>query len=151
MTTNLKKRLVILAMAVLPFCFGHAALAGPLDEAKARAHLDAVAAGNLDVLMRDYPDDAYMDWVGGPLEGRYHGKAAIKAVWEKWIAVNKGKPRPVTFGKLSAMGNKTGTSLETRAEYGGVLPVKVWHALVYRDGELDTEIWQIAPAMQMDK
>lgn len=151
MTTNLKKSLAILAMAVLPFCFGHAALAGPLDEAKARAHLDAVAAGNLDALMRDYADDAYMDWVGGPLEGRYHGKAAIKAVWQKWIAANKGNPRPVTFGKLTAFSNPKGTSLESSAEYGGALPVKVWHALVYRDGELDTEIWQIAPALQIEK
>jgi hypothetical protein len=151
MTTNLKKHMVTLAMAVLPFCFGHAAFAGPLDEAKARAHLDAVASGNLDALMRDYADDAYMDWVGGPLDGRYHGKAAIKAVWEKFIAINKGKPRPATFGQLTSMANPKGTSVESKAEYGGVLPLKVWHVLTYRDGVLDTEIWQIAPAMQIDK
>jgi len=62
--------------------------AGPLDEAKAKAHLDAVAAGNLDALMADYPDDVYMDWVGGPLDGRYRGKAAVREVWQKFIAAN---------------------------------------------------------------
>jgi hypothetical protein len=81
------------------------AVAGPLDEAKARAHLDAVAAGDLEALMRDYADDAYMEWVGGPLDGRYRGKAEIRAVWQKFIAVNGGKPRPANFGKLSAFAN----------------------------------------------
>ena len=125
------------------------ALAGPLDEAKAKEHLDAVAAGNLDVLMRDYADDAYMDWIGGPLDGRYHGKEAIRAVWKKFIAANTGQPRPAKFGKLKAYTNPAGTSVEAEAEYGGAKPNKVWHVLVYRDGDLTTEIWQIAPAIQV--
>jgi hypothetical protein len=32
--------------------------------------------------MRDYADDAYLEWVGGPLDGRYRGKAEIRAVWQ---------------------------------------------------------------------
>lgn len=125
------------------------ALAGPLDEAKAQAHLNAIAAGNLDALMADYAEDVYMDWVGGPLDGRYRGKAAIREVWQKFIAINDGKPRPVKFSKLESYANPKGISLEARAEYGGAKPMKVWHLLVYRDGSLDTEIWQIAPALQV--
>jgi hypothetical protein len=151
MTSNFKKCCLTLALAALPFCVSHPALAGPLDEAKARAHLDAVAAGDLESLMRDYPEDAYMEWVGGPLDGRYRGKEAIRAVWVKFIAVNAGKPRPANFGKLSAFANPRGTSLESKAEYGGALPLKVLHVLTYRDGELTTELWQIAPALQIDK
>ncbi len=151
MTWNIKKRCLILAMAVLPFAPGGAALAGPLDEAKAHAHLDAIAAGDLEALMRDYSDDAYMDWVGGPLDGRYHGKAAIRVVWQKFINGNHGKPRPAHFGKLTAFANARGTSVEARAEYGGEVPVKAWHVLTYRDGDLNTEIWQIAPSLQLDK
>jgi hypothetical protein len=49
------------------------------------------------------------------------------------------------------MSNPKGTSVESKAEYGGALPLKVWHVLTYRDGELDTEIWQIAPALQIEK
>lgn len=148
---NIRKSCLILAMAILPFCVGNPALAGALDEAKAHAHLEAVAAGDLEALMRDYADDAYMDWVGGPLDGRYHGKAAIRAVWEKFIAANAGKPRPARFGKLVAFSNPRGTSLEAKAEYGGAVPVKAWHVLTYRDGDLTTEVWQIAPGLQLDQ
>jgi hypothetical protein len=27
----------------------------------------------------------------------------------------------------------------------------VWHAMTYRDGQLATEVWQIAPALQLDQ
>lgn len=141
----------LLALAILPLCLSGPALAGPIDEAKARAHLDAIAAGDLEGLMRDYAEDAYLDWVGGPLEGRYRGKAQIRALWEKWIGANKGQPRPVQRGALTAFANKTGASIEAKAAYEGAVPVKVWHVLTYRDGELDTEIWQIAPALQIGK
>ena len=109
----------------------------------------AVAAGDLDALMRDYTKDAYMEWVGGALDGRYHGQAAIKAVWVKFIAANAGKPRPVNLGKVELYGNPKGTTVQAEAEYGGTTPVKVWHALVYRDGSLVTEIWQIDPAIKI--
>lgn len=124
-------------------------LAGPLDEAKAQAHLNAIAAGNLEALMADYPEDVYMDWVGGPLDGRYRGKAAVREVWQKFIAANEGKPRPATFSKLKSYANPQGASVEASAEYGGAKPVKAWHVLVYRDGSLATELWQIAPALQV--
>jgi ketosteroid isomerase-like protein len=124
-------------------------LAGPLDEAKAQAHLNAIAAGNLEALMADYPEDVYMDWIGGPLDGRYRGKAAIREVWQKFIAANEGKPRPAKFSKLESYANPKGASVEASAEYGGAKPVKVWHVLVYRDGSLATELWQIAPALQV--
>jgi hypothetical protein len=151
MMSTIKRCGGILALVTVSLCAGSVALAGPIDESKARAHLDAVAAGDLDALMRDYSDDAYMDWVGGPLDGRYHGKAEIRKVWEKFIAVNAGKPRPAEFGKLVQYANPKGTSVEAKASYGGALPLKVLHLLTYRDGELNTEIWQIAPAVQIDK
>jgi len=142
-------RFALTVAGFLLFGLVQAAQAGPLDEAKAKAHLQAVASGDLDALMRDYPEDAYMDWVGGPLDGRYRGKAAIREVWKKFIANNGGKPRPAKFGKLEAYGNPKGVSIAVAAEYGGEKPVNVWHVLVYRDGELATEIWQIAPAIKV--
>jgi len=101
--------------------------------------------------MRDCADDAYLEWVGGPLDGRYRGKAEIRAVWQKFIAANAGKPRPANFGKLTAFANARGASVQQRADYGGAVPVKVWHALTYRDGGLTTEVWQIAPTLQLDQ
>jgi ketosteroid isomerase-like protein len=143
-------RLSLAAFALLSV-LAQSVLAGPLDEAKAKAHLDAVAAGDLAALTRDYAEDAYLDWVGGPLDGRYQGKAAISAVWQKFIAANAGKPRPAKFGKLESYANPKGTSVEIKAEYGGTTPVNVWHALTYRDGSLATEIWQIAPAIKISQ
>lgn len=126
-----------------------AALAGPLDERKAEAHLQAIAASDVGALMTDYADDAYLDWVGGPLEGRYQGKAAIQAMWQKFVAANEGQPRPARRGKLSVYGNPKGVSLAVEVEYGGKTPIKAWHVLVYRDGVLTSEIWQIAPAIKL--
>lgn len=126
-----------------------AATAGPLDEKKAEAHLQAVAAGDIDALMRDYADDAYVDWIGGPLDGRYRGKAAIGEVWQKFAALNDGQPRPARFGKLVQQANPKGATLEAAAEYGGKTTIKVQHVLVYRDGVLTTEIWQVAPALKV--
>ena len=140
---------VVFAAFSLTSVCSNVATAGALDEAKAQAHLNAVAAGDLDALMRDYEEDAYMDWVGGALDGRYRGKPAIKAVWQKFIAANAGKPRPARFSKLEAYANPKGATVQAEAEYGGTTPVKVWHALTYRDGSLDTEVWQIAPAIQL--
>jgi hypothetical protein len=151
MISTIKRCGGILALVTVSLCAASVALAGPIDEAKARAHLNAVAAGDLEGLMRDYSDDAYMDWVGGPLDGRYHGKAEIRKVWEKFIGANGGKPRPAEFGKLIQYSNPKGTSVEAAASYGGTPPVKALHLLTYRDGELNTEIWQIAPAIQIEK
>lgn len=134
---------------LLCFAFCGLALAGPLDEKKGAAHLKAVAAGDLEALMADYAEDANLDWIGGPLEGRYSGRAAIREVWKKFIAANDGAPRPARTGKLTAYANPAGASLEAEAEYGGKKPLKVWHVLVYRDGVLTTEIWQIAPALKV--
>lgn len=136
--------------ALLLTVLASAALAGPLDVAKGKAHLQAVAAGDVEALMKDYADDAYMDWVGGPLEGRYTGKAAIRAVWQKFIAANDGKPRTVKFGAVEEYANPKGSSIEAKAEYSGKTnPVKVWHVLVYRDGVLTTELWQNAPKLEL--
>lgn len=149
MTRTGKMLWLFVAALALPCFFSLSALAGPLDEAKAQAHLNAVAAGDLEALMRDYEEDAYMDWVGGTLDGRYRGKAAIRTVWQKFIAANAGKPRPAKFSKPQAYANSKGTTVQAEAEYGGTTPLKVWHALTYRDGKLATEIWQIAPAIQL--
>lgn len=119
------------------------AFAGKLDEARAKAHVEAIAAGDLDAVMRDYSDNAFMEWVGGPLDGQYQGKEAMLAMWKKFFAINDGKPRPAKFGEIEAYSNAKGASIETTVEYDGKVPLKVWHVFVYRDGMLVAEIWQI--------
>jgi hypothetical protein len=125
--------------------------AGPVDEAKARSHLDAIAASDVDAVMAGYADDAYLEWMGGPLDGRYRGKEQIRQVWQKFIAINDGKPRPAQLGRPAAAANPKGASIAVRAAYDGKVPVKVYHVQTWREGELTTEVWQIAPALQIDQ
>ena len=128
------------------FALSSPSYAGPLDEAKAKVHLAAVAGGDLDALMRDYGDDSSIEWVGGPLDGRYRGKAAIRELWRKFIAANQGKPRAAISGDVEVHSNAKGASIEVTVEYDGIAPVRVWHVLTYRDGSLIAELWQIVPA-----
>ena len=126
------------------------AWAGPLDVKRAEARVQAIAAGDTDALMRDYADDAYLDWVGGPLDGRYRGKAEIRAVWQKWLMANDSKARTVTVGSVEDYANPKGATVTAEAEYAGKTTVRVWHAFVYRDGVLTSEVWQIAPGMKLE-
>jgi hypothetical protein len=86
-----------------------------------------------------------MDWVGGPLDGRYYGASAIREVWKKFIAANDGKPRASKLIKLESYANPKGASIEAYATYDGKPSVQVLHVLTYRDGILTTELWQISP------
>ena len=59
------------------------ATAGPAEDA-ARTHFAAIGSGDTQVLMRGYAENAQLNWVGGPLDGTYTGKASIQTVWEKF-------------------------------------------------------------------
>ncbi len=114
-------------------------LAGKLDEAKAKAHLEAIAVGDLEAVMHDYPENAFLEWVGGPHDGQYRGKKALRDMWEDFF---KGRLRPTKVGELKAYSSPQGVSFETEVEYSGKRNVKVWHLFIYRDGVLAVEIWQ---------
>lgn len=114
-------------------------MAGKLDEAKAKAHLEAIANGDLEAVMRDYPDNPFFEWVGGPHDGQYRTKKAIRDMWEDFF---KDKLRPVKTGELETYSSPKGVSIETEVEYVGKRKIKVWHLFVYRDGILVAEIWQ---------
>jgi hypothetical protein len=130
----MKRFLLLMGMlACLP------AMAGKLDEAKAKAHLEAIAAGNLEAVMQDYPENAFLEWVAGPHDGQYRGREAIRAMWKDFFSDG---PRPAKIGELDVYSSPQGVSIEANAEYGGKRNIKVWHLFVYRDGVLVVEIWQ---------
>ncbi|MEP7298903.1 MAG: nuclear transport factor 2 family protein [Burkholderiales bacterium] len=134
-----------LVLSVL-LCVPLAGHAGPLDERAAEAHLKAVAAGNVDTLMSAYGDEPYLDWIGGPLDGRYRGSEAIRDLWKKFAAANDNQPRTMQRTVITQSGNPKGVTLTANAEYVGKTTVRVHHVLVYRDTRLVSEIWQIDPA-----
>ncbi|HEY4066043.1 MAG TPA: nuclear transport factor 2 family protein [Burkholderiaceae bacterium] len=136
-------RLIFLAVCACAPLLVHA---GPLDERAGEAHLKAVADGNVEALMSAYGDAPTMDWVGGPLDGRYRGSDAIREVWKKFAALNDGQPRTLQRSAITQSGNPKGVTLTVNAEYVGKTTMRVHHVLVYRDTRLSSEIWQIDPS-----
>lgn len=139
------KKFALLLACCLPLLVTRLAMAGPLDERAAEAHLKAVAAGNVEALMQAYGDDPWMDWVGGPLDGRYRGADALRQLWTKFAAANDNQPRTLQRTVITQNANPKGVTLTAVAEYAGKTTVRVRHVLVYRDTKLVSEVWQIDP------
>jgi ketosteroid isomerase-like protein len=127
--------------------FSAAALAGPLDEAKVRDRLEAIAAGNTAALMRDYDQAAVMQWVGGKFDGLYRGTAELAKVWNDFCAFQG--PMKLTVGEVVSHTNPNGVTVLAKARYLGKLDVRVMHVFVLRDGKIVMEDWQIDPRLQL--
>lgn len=135
------KRLI--AAAVLSV-LSAAALAGqPADDA--RQHLQAIASGDVAKLSRDYAEQAQLNWVGGPLDGTYAGAEAIRGVWDKFTK-SQGALK-LTVADLQESANPKGSTVSANVLFEGKQPLKVRHVLVYRDGKLVSETWQIDPKL----
>ncbi len=126
------------AFAVLPL----SVLAGPADDA--RDHFAAIGAGNVDAIMSQYAADATLQWVGGPLNGVYVGSDKIKEVWGKFA---KNGPFEVSASKIEESANDKGATVTANVEFKGKAIIKVRYVLVYREGRLVNEIWQIDPKL----
>ena len=94
--------------------------------------------------MRGYAENAQLNWVGGPLDGTYTGKASIRTVWEKF---GKNGPLRVTVNQLEESANPKGATITSDVLFEGKMPIKVRYVLTYRDGLLVNETWQIDPKL----
>jgi hypothetical protein len=122
------------------------ALAGPAaDEAK--LHFQAIGSGDTVLLARGYADNAQLYWMGGPLDGTYAGSGAIRGVWEKFTKAQG--PLKVTIDKLEEAANPKGATVTANVQFEGKQPIKVRYVLVYRDGKLVNEVWQIDPKLAL--
>ena len=139
-------KLTRLLFSSAALCLPVLAIAGPLDERAAEAHLKAIAAGNVDAVMSAYGDEPYMDWIGGALDGRYRGSDAMRELWKKFAANNDNQARTLQRSTITQSGNPKGVTLTVNAEYVGKTTVRVHQVLVYRDMKLVSEIWQIDPS-----
>ena len=118
-------------------------MAGPSDDAN--AHFKAIAAGNVDQIMQGYADNAVFQWVGGPLNGAYTSNDKIKEVWSKFAKGNA--PLEVSVSKVEESANASGSTVTANVEFKGKATIKVRYALVYREGKLVNEVWQIDPKL----
>lgn len=124
---------LLLASSTLTF-------AGPTDDAQ--AHFKAIGAGEVDKIMAAYGDSATLQWVGGPLNGTYSGADKIKEVWGKFT---KNAPLEVVTSKVEEGVNPAGSTVTANVVFKGKAEIKVRYVLVYREGKVVNEIWQIDP------
>src|SRR5512147_3148444 len=104
----------IRAIAVISlFSLSTLASAGPADDAS--MHFKAIAAGNVEQIMKGYADNASLQWVGGPLDGAYAGHDKIREVWGKFAKANA--PLEVAAGKVEESANPKGATVTANVEF----------------------------------
>ncbi len=137
-------RPALLAALVFATTSGIASAGDAAD--KAKAHFEAIAAGDVGKITANYADTAVFQWVGGPLDGVYAGPAAIKEVWTKF-ANAQGK-LAVDVKSIDEAVNPKGATVTANVVFKGKAPIPLRYVLLYRDGKLANEVWQINPPKQ---
>jgi ketosteroid isomerase-like protein len=138
-------RLSAAALLLSALSLGPLALAaeGPTEAAK--AHIAAIAEGNVDAITASYAPDAVLEWVGGPLDGRYAAPDAIKTTWTKFAKANGALKADISH--LQEAANPKGATVTADVAFQGKTAIPVRYVLTYRDGKLVDEIWQIDPKL----
>jgi len=137
-----KTSLLAASAATLMLAAG-SAFAGPADDA--RTHFQAIASGDLPIVMRGYADHAQFNWVGGPLDGTYATSDAIRGVWTKFTQ-SQG-PLKVSVGQIDESANPKGATVSANVLFEGKAPIKVRYVLTFREGKIVSETWQIDPKL----
>jgi len=134
----------ILGAGVLALAHAPALANSAVDMAK--AHFDAIASGNVKAASADYTNETVFQWIGGPLDGVYHGGEAIAPVWGKF-AKALGKVTVKTIDIEEAK-NPKGATVIAKLKFVGKKAIPVRYVLVYRNKKLVSEIWQIDPSLK---
>lgn len=113
--------------------------------ADAIVHFNAIARGDLALATRQYADGAVLEWVGGPLDGRYAGAPRIREAWQKFTAANP--ELDVTVDNMHESANSKGATVTANVRFDGRQPITVRYVLTYRDGKLVHETWQVDPKL----
>ena len=136
----MKTLLATAAMAVITATAAHA---GPAAD-MAQARIASIAKGDTAAVAGAYGDGATLHWVGGPLDGTYKG-SEIKAVWEKFAKAQPNLTANV-MGVSEAM-NPKGATVTANVVFAGKDKIPVRYVMLFRDGKLVDEIWQVDPAL----
>ena len=141
----MNKTLSLAAVAVCLVFSGASAIAAPSDDA--RTHFQAVASGDVQVLMRGYADKAQFNWIGGPLDGTYTSNDAIRELWTKFTK-SQGTLK-MSIGQIEESANPKGATVSANVLFEGKAPIKVRYLLTYREGKIVSETWQIDPKLNV--
>lgn len=141
--THFTKSLFRAVLAATAVGVASSAQAGPSAEA-ARTRIERIAAGKVEAVAADYAKGATLHWVGGPLDGTYQD-GQLSEVWTKFAKANG--PLQVSVGTLAESANAKGATVSAHLVFTGKATIKVNYVLVYREGKLVNEIWQIDPSL----
>lgn len=114
------------------------------DTVRAEAYFNAISGGNAETISSFYADDAEFHWVGGPLAGVYKGKDKIRGVWEKFSKAAGSLNHEVQ--QLSESVNGKVTTVTARVKFKGEGEVPVKFVMIYKDGKIASEVWQVDKA-----
>ena len=119
------------------------ALAGPAGD-MAKAHIEAIAKGDTAAVTAAYAPSATLHWVGGPLDGTYTGPE-IAATWAKFAKAQTGLKATVVEMRESM--NPKGATVVADVVFANDNKIPVRYVMMFRDGKLTDEIWQIDPTL----
>ncbi|MBB4005365.1 MAG: nuclear transport factor 2 family protein [Aurantimonas endophytica] len=133
---------LLTAAAIAAFAVS-AAHAGPAAD-MAQARIASIAEGDTATVAAAYQAGAVLHWVGGPLDGTYE-EAEIEAVWKKFA---KAQPNlTADIMDVSEAMNPKGATVTANVVFQGKDKIPVRYIMLFRDGKLTDEIWQVAPAL----
>jgi ketosteroid isomerase-like protein len=112
-----------------------------VDAVRAEAYFNAISGGNADTITSFYADDAEFHWVGGPLAGVYKGKDKIRGVWDRFTKAAGDISHQVMQLSESANGKTSTVTASVMFRGEGEVPVKF--IMVYKDGKIASEVWQV--------
>ena len=131
-------------LVLLTGCAAGQAVAGsPTD--RAHAHFKAIGEGQVEAVTSAYTNDSTFQWIGGPLDGAYKGKAAIAELWRKFTGA-QGK-LDVEVSNVMQNANSKGATVTADVKFKGKKTIPVRYVLTYRGDDLVSEIWQIDPKL----
>jgi ketosteroid isomerase-like protein len=142
MTTTSLKAAAIAASSLM--LLGIAPAYAGADAIRAEAYFNAISGGNVDTITSFYAEDAEFHWVGGPLAGVYKGKDKIKGVWDRFTKAAGDLDHEVLQIAESANGKTSTVTARVKFKGEGEVPVKF--IMVYKDGKIASEVWQVDKA-----
>ncbi|WP_062228458.1 nuclear transport factor 2 family protein [Aureimonas frigidaquae] len=133
----------LLTAAAIATSMVTAAHAGPAAD-MAQARIASIAKGDTETVAGAYGEGATLHWIGGPLDGTYKG-AEIKAVWDKFAKAQPNLTADVM--DVSEAMNPKGATVTANVVFSGKDEIPVRYVMLFRDGKLTDEIWQVDPAL----
>lgn len=130
------------ALAAIALLAAAPAFAGPAQD-MSRSRIEAIARGDVAAVASAYGEGAALHWIGGPLDGDYAGGEKLKAVWTKFSTAQGAQTARIA--SVSEAANPKGATVTADVVFAGKNAVKVRHVMVWRDGKLADEIWQVNP------